>query len=70
MCKIGANWACMACGQNINICNRRTLEAAHILEIHEQDDYTEEEFNTLLKSCGIVLLEDMANLICLPQRLF
>lgn len=65
MCKIGANWACMACGQNINMCNRRTLEAAHILEIHEQDDYTEEEFNTLLKSCGIILLEDLTNLIAL-----
>ena len=65
MCKIGASWACMACGQNFNSCNRRTLEAAHILEIHEQGDYTEEEFNTLLKSCGIILLEDLANLISL-----
>ena len=62
---MGASWACMAWGQNFNSYNRRTLEAAHILEIHERGNYTEEEFNTLLKSCGIILLEDPANLISL-----
>lgn len=65
MCKVGASWACMACGQIFNDVNKRMLEAAHILEIQEQGDYTAEEFNELLKSCGIIVLEDIPNLISL-----
>jgi len=65
ICKMGAIWTCLACGYVFGEGNRRMLEAAHILEVQERADYSEAEFAALLQSCGIVLLEDVTNLISL-----
>ena len=65
LCKEGQNWTCMACGSYYDKNNKRTLEAAHILEVNKRKQYSAEEFEELLDNTDLIGLEEMCNHISL-----